>query len=226
MLVTMAGYRQLIRTSDGTKNLFNHRHVGAALIAYSAEHKGNLPWSHDANPDFSSNGAYYPKTLMIFGYLSNPLIFVGPVQWRKMDATWRKAWQTAASNPAKLHSTNPWAHTTYAANRYGAMPSSGDGRHPANLIRVGNDGNLSKLMLLRDVYNPRWDSSPNDLRGGGHTQFVRLDDSLPLEEDTFRGLVHATFADGHVEAIEWKKLKETTGQITTEPLFFNKYTRK
>lgn len=227
ILIFVFGFEALQRASVSAlvpQHISNHRIIASALLAYGAEHQGLLPWGHDTSPSFSPNSAPYSKTLVIHGYISDPMVFVYPLQWRVMSDAWRSSWKLSNSNAARLHSSNPWPHTGYAVNRYGAMPSSGDGRQRASIPRISGDGALSELMLLRDSYNPQWDT-PTELRGGGHAQFHRLDAFLPSEKMAFNGRIYATFADGHIQSYTREELLSHPDPEREAPLFRNRYTR-
>jgi prepilin-type processing-associated H-X9-DG protein len=200
------------------KNIQNHRLITAALIAYAGDHRGDLPFCYD---DAVLPKMSYPRLLALEGYVSDPMIFFSPLagNWQSKDEL---ANLKNPSGNAKI----PWFYTNYAANRYGAMPygwnaGSTDKRHPANLNRVGGDGNLSKLMLLRDCY-----ANSQSERGGG-TVWFDYTNYLPPVDRTFGGIVHASFADGHVEAFQHGEIRKLLNNPpdNTAPLFRNLYTK-
>lgn len=196
------------------------------------EHQGQLPWGNDTDPPFGDGASVppngtspYPKTLTYLGYVGDGRIFFSPMFWPRWDP--KSGALLVVGNPTKYPSAIvPWAYTNYGINRYGAMPERPDGgRKPANLFRVGGDGNLSKLMLTRDTYNPSFDRDPSFLRGGGTYWFAK-NGSMPEERDTYGGIVHASFADGHVEGFRRKDLMDLIDKAPKgeAPLFIDKYT--
>lgn len=228
--LAFAGYRQVSNTALGTRNISNHRTIIRALLAYSADFQGKLPFFVDYDPPFG-NGAssapnsysHYPKTLCFLGYLSNGSAFFSPRYWPRWSP--KDGATLVINNPTNYPSVIvPWAYTNYAVNRYGAMPSSRDERVAANLNKVGGDGNLSKLMLIRDSYTPDYDR-PSMRRGGGIVWFSN-ESNIPPLEDCYNGMVHASFADGHVEAVPRAEMLEGSKASASEPMFSNIYTRR
>jgi prepilin-type processing-associated H-X9-DG protein len=141
---------------------------------------------------------------------------------------WR-CWRTKnALRRPDIPTIIPWYFTNYGVNRLGAMPHSqdDDGRKPARLPVVGADGNMSKLMLLRDTYRAGYDTESNPY-GGGICFFSWPGwPYTPPKHKTYGGMVHASFADGHVEAFtlsEVKKIAEQPPDGASQ--FQNRYTR-
>lgn len=81
------------------------------------------------------------------------------------------------------------------------------------------DGNLSRLMLIRDAYNPTYAEN----YGGGTWWFANAG-SLPLEKDTYAGMIHASFADGHVQAFPREEMTVMMQSGASDPMFINVYT--
>ena len=225
-------YRKMTTTSMGVGNLANHRVIAGALIAYAQENKGRLPWSFDIDPPFGDGASAppfgaspYPKTLASMGYVGDGRVFFSPMFWPRYGN--KQGALLVVGNPTKYpNSIVPWAYTNYGANRYGAMPNRPDGgRQPANLLRVGSDGNLSKLMLIRDTYEPGFDLAPSNLLGGGTYWFFN-NGSTPPENRSYNGIVHASFADGHVKGFKRQALLDLINKAPGggPPLFNNVYT--
>ncbi|HWL53537.1 MAG TPA: hypothetical protein VNQ90_13960 [Chthoniobacteraceae bacterium] len=212
-------------------NVGNHRTITAAILAYSADHGGQLPWGLDNDPPFGdgeSTSTAYPKTLAWMGYVRDARVFFSPLLWPRYGANGNKSSaMLVLSNPQYYKSAVlPWAHPSYGVNLYGAMPTrtSPPTRRPANLNRVATDGRLSQLMLTLDVYNPLHDTKARPLAGGQYW-FVTAAE-VPPPELTYRGKVYAAFADGHVVAYpreEMISLLSSTPNFQP-PLFKNHYT--
>lgn len=225
VMLGIGGYQRVIGMAQGAQNLSNHRIIVAGLLAYSLEYKGRLPYNVDYNPPFHMDNSYspWPKTLCVLGYVSDGSVFFSPKFWPRWGN--KESAQLVIRNPQNYpNSIVPWGYPNYGANRYGAMPNSqGDSRTPANLFRVAGDGNLSRLMLIRDTYDETYDKPPSILRGGGTHWFANAS-TIPKEEDCYAGIVHASFADGHVEGFRREKMVELMGSGTTAPMFYNIYT--
>lgn len=218
--LTIAGSRRFLQAAEGATNLSNHRTIAAGLLAYASEHKSRLPWGFDLASDAGTSDPY-PKTLFKEGYISDGRVFFNSKFWRRSEN--KEGGMLVITNPGKYaNSIYPWANTTYGANRYGAMPRSNDSRNAASLLKVATDGNLSKLMLTRDVYAPL-NNTPANRRGGGNWWFAN-EGFLPEENDTYAGMVHASFADGHAEAFTRETMLESMQSGTNAPLFNNVYT--
>lgn len=202
----------------GVKNISHHRQIAGALLAYASDHQGLLPYSQ-ANQEVSASGTKetYPRTLCMGGYVSDPTIFFSPLAepWYR-DL---RSFQNPQSN-----SISPWFYTHYAANRYGAMPYQEKNYGPANLWRVAADGNLSRLVLLRDNYRADYDT-PEQPYGGGLIWFSSGNDTPPPEK-TYSGVVYASFADGHVEAYRREEIIQLLDNLPYKepPLFSRLYT--
>jgi len=203
------------------RNVNHHRQIITGLLAYTSDHAGSFPYAFDdtATPKMS-----WPRLLVRSGYLSDPTVFFSPLanHWYEREG------RVALRNP-DADSLVPWCYPNYAVNRHGAMPygryngSYPDGsRKPARLSRVAKDGNLSKLMVLRDVYHP---SYPD--RGGGVESFTGSQ-FMPPPEKTYSGRVYASFADGHVEAFRRDEFRTllNNAPAASPPLFTNLYTYK
>lgn len=202
----------------GVKNISHHRQITGALLAYASDHQGLLPYSQ-ADQEISASGTKetYPRTLCMGGYVSDPTIFFSPLAkpWYRH----LRSFQNPQSN-----SISPWFYTHYAANRYGAMPYQEKNYNPANLQRIAADGNLSRLMLLRDNYRPAYDT-PELPYGGGLIWFSSSNDTPPPEK-TYNGIVYASFADGHVEAYPRQEIIQLLNNLSYKepPLFSRLYT--
>ncbi|HWL53681.1 MAG TPA: type II secretion system protein [Chthoniobacteraceae bacterium] len=213
--LTLPVVNRLRVAAKATMNLSNHRQIASALIAYAAEHQGVLPYSQ-ANQEVSASGTKetYPRTLCLGGYVSDPAIFFSP-----LAAPWYL--NTRAFQNPKSNSISPWFYTHYAANRYGAMPYQEKNYHPANLRRVAADGNLSRLMLLRDNYRADYDT-PGQPYGGGLIWFSSGKDTPPPDK-SYHGLVHTAFADGHVEVYRREEIIPLLDDLPyKEPPLFNR----
>lgn len=217
------GYQRITSAAMGTQNVLNHRTLASALIAYAQENNGNLPYSYRDRgpwPDFPNQRTTYTRELAYFGYLENPeKTIIGPHHRGWDGSTYETS--TGLREPHR-DVVVPWWYTNYGASRRGAMPYSADSpRRPANLLQVAADGNLSKLMLLRDVYRPRHAN-----RGGGSIFFSGAG-YFPPEEFTYGGMVHASYADGHVRAFPREELRELleNARDGEEPEFRNTYIR-
>lgn len=232
MLLVGSGLRVAFKTAHGAVNATHHRQIIAALLLYSSEHDGSLPYAYYNDGDqpgapMKGNKVSYPRLLVYYGYIQNPYIFFSP-----LAENWYQGNSALAS--AAANSISPWYYTNYAVNRYGAMPQSPtvDGRHPANLLLVINDGHASQLMLVRDSYNARYDrnhSSWSGGNGGGGGQIWFSDEAYtPPVEKTYNGVVHASFADGRVEAFQRDEIMtlQQSGVKKEAPLFHNVYTRR
>lgn len=223
---SFVGYRKVTDAALSVKNLSNHREIIRGLLSYAQEHRGSLPYLSDENPPFDvSPNTYspYAKTLIQLDYVSNSRAFFSPRFWSRWGKSYKDNALRALADPKGFTSVTPWAYSNYGVNRYGAMPSWGDGRKPANLHRVGSDGNLSSLVLIRDTYWAAYDQAPNNLYGGGVDWFA-ADDRLPEEKDCYGGLVYASFADGHVEGFQREKMVEMMQSGNSAPVFKDVYT--
>lgn len=202
----------------GVKNISHHRQITDALLAYSSEHQGLLPYSQ-ANQEVSASGEKetYPRTLCVGGYVSDPSIFFSP-----LAKPWHRELRSF-QNP-RSNSISPWFYTHYAANRYGAMPYQEKNYSPANIRRIAADGNLSRLMLLRDNYRAEYDTSEQPYEGG-LIWFSSANDTPPPEK-TFNGIVYASFADGHVKAYRREEIIRLLEDLPYKepPLFSRLYT--
>jgi len=207
-------------SGKATINLANHRQIVGALLAYAGEHGGRLPLCYENTG--SVQKMTYTRKLVLLGYIRQPRIFFSPLAGKWYETNGMGALQ----NP-NLNSSVPWFYTNYGVNRYGAMPydSSTDGsRKPASLLRVASEGNLSALMLLRDNYDPSY-APPNEDRGGGRPWFSNAG-YLPPASRNYNGQIHASFADGHVEAFRYEEIKALMEKPKGEPpLFSERYTR-
>jgi len=231
MVLLLVGYRSATQTALGVKNLSQHKEISRALLDYAAAHQGYFPWTNDYNPPFGKKAdgsfynSHYPKTLAILGYITDGRVFFSPKflpRWGRSED--RSGMYQILQDPKKFPgATIPWAYPSYAANRYGAMPVSTDKRKPAQLTQVGRDGNLSKLMLIRDAYTAAQDT-PERRLGGGQPWFSN-ENYLPPPEDCYRGMVYASFADGHVEAFPRETMVEMMKSGAGAPLFSNYYTK-
>ncbi len=222
LTLVLPGFGRLMDTSRGTKNLSNHRTIASALLAYAWEHNGRLPWGSDlgATPVHSA----WTKTLAVQGYVTDGTIFFSPKFWPRYGRGDKSGAYQVLRNPTKyLNSVIPWGYPSYGVNRYGAMPTSTDGRKPASLTKVGEEGHLAKLILVRDVYQPTYDTPSKPYAGG--TWWFSNEANLPNPEDTYGGMVYASFADGHVEAFPRSTMIEMMKSGTAMPLFHNVYTR-
>lgn len=158
----------------------------------------------------------------MLGYVRDPRIFFSP-----LVGEWYQGGALAAPQKA---STIPWFYTNYSANRNGAMPYSTEtdgARRPANLGRVAADGNLGKLILLRDSYDVSWDApdNPDRRRGGGRVWFSSQG-FLPPPEKSYHEKVHASFADGHTAAFSREEMNNMMQVPNHQPPLFNEtYTR-
>jgi prepilin-type processing-associated H-X9-DG protein len=214
------------KASLGAKNAGFHRQIAAALIAHAADHSGNLPYALEkpevSLPPFAGQTISYPRRLVALGYVTDPAIFFGP-----LAGDW---WQKSGNfTNSKTHKNDPWNYPNYGANRYGAMPYSQPEDNPrlspANLIRIGSEGVLSQMLLLRDVYN-----AENDRFGGGELRCNPA--NMPLAEKTYNNRVYASFADGHVESFSREELIALEAFSNSKikdngvaPIFYLKYTR-
>lgn len=233
LLVVSAGaYRRVLDSAKGAVNISNHRTIARGLLAYAQDFGGTLPWSEDDDPPFGDGvsslpNSYspYPKTLCILGYVSNGSVFFSPRFWPRWGEKERIL--LIVQEPSRYPSAIiPWAYTNYGVSRYGAMPSYSDrggGRRPANLLKVAADGNLSKLMLTRDTYYAGYDQAPSNLRGGGIHWFAN-ESNIPEEKDTYAGIVHAAFADGHAQGFRRDEMVKMSKSSTAAPMFYNVYT--
>ncbi len=222
MLLTFPLVRHAREASDGARNLANQRIVAGALLAYASEHGGKLPWANDL-----SNAPYHtpwPKALALGGYVEDAMVFFSPKLWPRYGGAAGKAGAYAViRNPKNYpNSVVPWGYPSYGANRYGAMPASTDARLPASLPRVGREGNLHRLMLIRDVYQSEFDTEANPRAGG--VWWFSADNHLPGEQETYNGNLHAAFADGHVESFPRVKLAAVLRSGSAAPVFYNVYT--
>lgn len=216
MLLGFAGYQRAMDMAHGTKNLKNHQVIVNALLAYAGDHNAQLPWGSEVKE--SGVTYHYPKTLFRQGYVTDGRAFFSPRFW----PFWadKEGVLLVLQNPEKFESVViPWAYPSYAANRYGAMPTSTEGRKPASLLRIAGDGNLSRLMLIRDAYNPTY--AENYGRG---TWWFANAGSLPLEKDTYAGMIHASFADGHVQTFSREEMTVMMQSGASDPMFINVYT--
>lgn len=235
----IAGIQRWRESAMGLQNMNNHRQIASALLAYAAENNSVLPYAYDNRTldgqRATTRRAAYPRILVYFGHVTDPRIFFNPRAGR-----WYENYQSTLNNPAS-QAIVPWFYSNYGANRYGAMPMQGqpldsgnppqDGnRRPANLSRVAADGNLSKLILLRDVFDGRddrdWIPDADDNRGGGRIEFSQ-NRLLPPPRFQYGGRVHVSFADGHVQAIDADELREMVDNSVRgeAPLFHDYYTR-
>lgn len=220
MVLLLGVLPQVTLSAKATVNLNNHRAITAALIRYAYDHRSTLPYSYQDTPAMPS--MTYTRELAMLGYINDPRVFFSPLvgQWYKGGAL---------ASPQKA-STIPWFYTNYSANRNGAMPYSTEtdgARRPANLGRVAADGNIARLMLLRDSYDSSWDSpdNPDKSRGGGRVWFSG-EGYLPPPAKSYHGKIHASFADGHTAAINREELLNLMQVPNQQPPLFNEtYTR-
>lgn len=225
ILVVLTGYGvgHVRKAGQAVQNMQNHRTIAAALLAYATEH-GRLPYAREekavASAPFEGQEVTYPRTLTALGYISDPTVFFGP-----QAGQWYASHWNVLRNP-RTGSTVPWYYTNYGVNRNGAMPKNEKGYRPARLSEVAADGNLSKLMLLRDCYDPSMDTATT--RRGGGVVFFAGTTEMPPPAKTYQGMVHATFADGHTVAYPRETLLELlkNNPQGEPPLFPKKYTSK
>ncbi len=220
LVLVHAGYLRVEGSAKGAGNLANHRVILRGLTAYASDHRSLLPWCNDldAYPGLSTP---WNKTLVQKGYIFDGRVFFNDKFWKRWDG--RETALAIITQPERFPTAvRPWAYTTYGVNRYGAMPVSTDSRQPANLLKVAKDGNLSRLMLTRDVYQLANDTPSN--RSGGGTYWFSGEGYLPPLEECYSGMVHAGFADGHVEAVPHQPMAEQLRSGTRAPVFHNVYT--
>lgn len=223
LAMALGGYQQVKNSALATQNASNHRAIVRALLAYANDANGRLPYCTDYESPVGSVYSHYPKTLCWKGYMSNGMAFFSPRFWPRWGD--KDGAVLVIGNPTKYPSAIvPWGYPNYAVNRYGAMPTSQDGRRPVSLGSIAADGNLSKLMLLRDSYSP--DNDKASMRRGGGFLWFSNESNIPLEADCYNGMVHATFADGHVEAIRRGQMVEMSRAGAAAPMFNNIYTMK
>ncbi len=220
----MAVFPRVNVAGKATVNLSNHRQIASALLAYAYDHRGDLPYCYENIGAVSK--MTYTRKLVLLGYLDNPRVFFSPLAGKWYE----KGGMGALSTPT-ANSSTPWFYTNYAVNRYGAMPydASVDGaaRRPANLNRVGADGNLAALMLLRDNYDRSYDvpGSADKDRGGGRPWFSGVG-YLPPPAKSYHGQIYAAFADGHVQSFSYPEMVLLMEKPKREPPLFNElYTR-
>lgn len=225
LTLSFVAYRKVTDAAMSVKHLSNHREIVRGLLSYAQEHRGNLPYLSDENPPFDMSPNFYSpyaKTLVQLDYVSNPFAFFNPRFWSRWGKSYKDSALRVLADPKRYSTVTPWAYTSYGANRYGAMPAWNDRRKPANFYRVGADGNLSKLILIRDTYWAGYDQAPN-LYGGG-VDWFSADNSLPEEKDCYAGMVYASFADGHVEGFQREKMIDMMKSGNAEPVFKDVYT--
>ncbi|HWL52321.1 MAG TPA: prepilin-type N-terminal cleavage/methylation domain-containing protein [Chthoniobacteraceae bacterium] len=222
ILVILTGYgvAQVRKAGLGIKNMQSHRTIAAALLAYATEH-GRLPYAREekavSSAPFAGQEVTYPRTLTALGYITDPSIFFGP-----QAGQWYTSYSKVLQHP-QTGSTIPWYYTNYGVNRTGAMPKNEKGYLPARLSDIASDGNLSKLMLLRDCYDASMDTATS--RRGGGVVFFAGTTEMPPPEKTYQGKVYATFADGHTVAYPREALIELLKNNPNgePPLFGRKY---
>lgn len=218
----MYGLSVYQKSGHALKNMDNHRRIAGALLAYTVDNAGNFPYAYEdrsvSSGRFAGQVVTYTRTLTALGYVSNPEIFFSP-----FIAPWYKG-SSALNNPGASGSI-PWFYSNYGVNRYGVMPYNEKGYRPANLSVMASDDVLSRMMLVRDTYNPNYDTVGTP-RGGGILWFSK-NDWIPSYEKTYRGRVYASFADGRVESFDREKLIEwlsKTSQLEGEPIYSKRYT--
>ncbi len=225
LLAILLGVLPRVRiSSKAIVNIRHHQTIATALLRYAQDHQGSLPYSYQDTSEIRS--MTYPRELMMKGYLNNPEVFFSPL----VDPWFRNAGVARNMAEPQRDSVIPWYYTNYSANRNGAMPyrTDTDGtRRPANINRVASDGNLSRLILLRDSYEASWDNPDQDdrRRGGGRVWFSS-EGYLPPEEKSYHDKIHVSFADGHVEAFSREDILPLLRAANREPPLFNElYTR-
>lgn len=222
VLLVVAVTRQAANQSKAVTNVSNLRQIAAGLIGYAGDHGNRLPYN-----SIKENGSYvtfYTRQLALAGYVADGAIFFSP--WGKQWWTTPAARMRALRNPA-LQSSLPWSSPAYGANCEGAMPNSPSSTvaiNGAHLGQVAANGDLSRLVLLRDVYNPNTED-----KGGGMIRFVGGSSSasyLPRPKDRagYR-FIHAVFADGHVEKFTPEEIARFENNSSEAPYFNRVYTR-
>lgn len=212
--ITMVAVNSVRETARGSQNLANHRTIAAALLQSAYDNKGALPY-HDHG---SSVKLSFTRYLTDKGYITDYRVFFSP-----KAGEWYKNHMGSLRRP-DIPTVEPWYYTNYGANRVGAMPHAVDdtNRKPAVLSRIEQP---AQLMLLRDTYRAGYDTEAEPY-GGGVNFFSSPTNYLPPEEKTFKGKVHAAFADGHVRAFSVSELQEMGSRpLEDAPMFKNRYIR-
>jgi len=222
-LLALTASRKVGNQAKAVTNVSNLRQIAAGLIGYANDHDSRLPYNSIRGPDGSGYQTFYTRQLAQTGYVADGTIFFSP--WGEKWWTAPAARLAALRNPA-LDSSLPWSSPAYGANSEGAMPTSPSttsAKNCAQLSQVGARGDLSKLMILRDVYNPNTAD-----KGGGMIRFAGGSASAYIPKPEHRAgyrFIQAAFADGHVEIFTPEEIARFE-EAATQPPYCNKvYTR-
>ncbi|HWL52940.1 MAG TPA: hypothetical protein VNQ90_10925 [Chthoniobacteraceae bacterium] len=212
-LVYGAGFRA-VNHARGTLNTAQHRQITAALLAHAADHRGEFPWCTEDKPGGGSTKVW-SRILTAGGYVSDPGIFFspwGPKWWRT------KPLLSVLAKPQN-ENLNPWYYIGYGVSRNAVMPRRGMDnakKRPANLSRMAADGVVSRLMILRDVYDSRVPE-----RNGGVAWFSRQVNVPEAVDRNGYELIHASFADGHVEVYTLKQYEALSKTPAVQAPFYD-----